>query len=552
MVLRFSDFEFDQQRAELRGPDGKAIKLRPKTFDMLALFIANAGRVVSKRELMEAVWPNIHVGEDSLFQCIRELRTALDDNQREMIKLVSGRGYLFDAEVTTGELAPGAKPPVVEREQVRPVLGLRRPVALAGVATLGAIIVLALAAPIFGLGLFTKTPTTIAVMPITIAGDDREASAMATGVAARLTDGLAKIENIRVVAPPMDVASPAQAAFVVSGELQKGARGWTLQARMIRTADREVQPVTAIAVDIKDSDLELQQTRLAAGIGHQLARRINTLMQSGAPSAITDISSSQGNAKVVIEQAMASITRTTRERFAAAQAMLEKALADDPDNVDLGVALAALQLRGIQMVWYGPDDARAAEANAGKILERALKAKPDSIPVLETYCRFVSATNGFVESLVACARVLSFDPWNGLALYLTGLGQIHLGRFEDALATFRQADRYDTPQVSRWTWLLGAGWADALMRRDDDAVTWLQRSIAVTPATGRTHMLLAAAYQRLGRTEEAKAAMKKGLELRPGTTALSVRTPTKNASPVYIEASNAIIAAMVKAGLPER
>jgi DNA-binding winged helix-turn-helix (wHTH) protein/tetratricopeptide (TPR) repeat protein len=552
MVLRFSDFEFDQQRAELRGPDGKAIKLRPKTFDMLALFIANAGRVVSKRELMEAVWPNIHVGEDSLFQCIRELRTALDDNQREMIKLVSGRGYLFDAEVTTGELAPGAKPPVVEREQVRPVLGLRRPVALAGVATLGAIIVLALAAPIFGLGLFTKTPTTIAVMPITIAGDDREASAMATGVAARLTDGLAKIENIRVVAPPMDVASPAQAAFVVSGELQKGARGWTLQARMIRTADREVQPVTAIAVDIKDSDLELQQTRLAAGIGHQLARRINTLMQSGAPSAITDISSSQGNAKVVIEQAMASITRTTRERFAAAQAMLEKALADDPDNVDLGVALAALQLRGIQMVWYGPDDARAAEANAGKILERALKAKPDSIPVLETYCRFVSATNGFVESLVACARVLSFDPWNGLALYLTGLGQIHLGRFEDALATFRQADRYDTPQVSRWTWLLGAGWADALMRRDDDAVTWLQRSIAVTPATGRTHMLLAAAYQRLGRIEEAKAAMKKGLELRPGTTALSVRTPTKNASPVYIEASNAIIAAMVKAGLPER
>src|SRR4051794_37897522 len=55
---------------------------------------------------------------------------------------------------------------------------------------------------------------------------------------------------------------------------------------------------------------------------------------------------------------------------------------------------------------------------------------------------------------------LSFDPWNGLALYLIGLGKLHLGRFDDALATFLQADRFDTPQVSRWTWLLGAGWAN--------------------------------------------------------------------------------------------
>ena len=44
----------------------------------------------------------------------------------------------------------------------------------------------------------------------------------------------------------------------------------------------------------------------------------------------------------------------------------------------------------------------------------ALRAKPNSIPVLEAYCRFLSATNHFVESLVICATVLSFDPWNGL------------------------------------------------------------------------------------------------------------------------------------------
>jgi tetratricopeptide (TPR) repeat protein len=126
---------------------------------------------------------------------------------------------------------------------------------------------------------------------------------------------------------------------------------------------------------------------------------------------------------------------------------------------------------------------------------------------------------------------LSFDPWNGLALYLIGLGKLHLGRFDDALATFLQADRFDTPQVSRWTWLLGAGWANVLNGHYEEALPWLQRSIAITPASGRPQMLLAAAYLKVGRIDEAKAAMQEGLKLRPGSTALNIALPRKNASP---------------------
>jgi len=116
-VFRFAGFELDQQRAELRRPDGRQVKLRPKTLEMLQLFAANAGRVLSKHELMEAVWPNIHVGEDSLFQCIRELRTALGDDRRQMIRVVSGRGYVFDIEVSTGPADV-----VAETEAVSPAM----------------------------------------------------------------------------------------------------------------------------------------------------------------------------------------------------------------------------------------------------------------------------------------------------------------------------------------------------------------------------------------------------------------------------------------------
>ena len=47
-ALRFGRFELDEERAELRRPDGEAVRLRPKTFAVLQVFLANAGRVLSK------------------------------------------------------------------------------------------------------------------------------------------------------------------------------------------------------------------------------------------------------------------------------------------------------------------------------------------------------------------------------------------------------------------------------------------------------------------------------------------------------------------------
>lgn len=551
-MFRFAGFHLDPQQAELRGPDGNAIKLRPKTFQMLRLFAANAGRILSKAELMEAIWPNVHVGEDSLFQCIREIRTALGDDRRELIKLVSGRGYLFAAEVSQG---PADKAPehIAPEAMAAPgkrlsVLGLRRPVA-AAVAALCSVIAFGAAASIFVPDLLFKAkPPAIAVMPIVAAGPDPDIVRIAANVTGSLTDGLARIDNIRVVTaqPVAASASPQPASartdLVLSGDLQKSEHVWELRARLTSSTTREVAWTTSVSVAIDGSNPALQESRLTAGLGHRLAAKINATLHAGNPS---------GSARVVVEQAKAAINQTTRERFAVAQTMLEKALADNPLNVDLEVALAAHILRGIQMVWYSAADSAAAERQAHALLQNALRTRPDYLPVHEAHCRFLGATNNFVDALVACAGALTFDPWNGLLLYNLGLAQLKLGRFEDALATFAQADRYDTPEVSRWTWLLGAGWANLLMSRDEDALPWLQRSIAITSATGRSHFLLAAAYQRLGRTDEAEAALAQTLALRPGSSARNIAPPQKNTSPRYLEAAEQIIRAGVAAGLPE-
>lgn len=557
-VVRFAGYELDEQRAQLRGPDGALIRLRPKSFEMLSLFAANAGRVLSKTELMEAVWPNIHVGEDGLFQCIREIRAALGDEQRQIIKLVSGRGYMFAPAVSLVAAPPA---PLQETGQnaleparhPRSRFGLRRPLAITAIAGACAIVGLALAASAFGPGLmFKRAPRSVAVLPLTDSSGDPRGGALASGVTAGLIDGLARIDNFSVVALPSANPAPASSPpsdYVLHGELLKGPRSWTVQVRVLNGATGEVQSVATTSIDA-DVGAQLQQSRLAAGVGDPLARRLNTLLEAGEDGA-TESDTAASNAKVVVEQATASINHTTRERFETAQAMLEGALTSEPDNVDLQVALAGLQLRGIQMAWYNPAASTAAESRAKALLERALQAKPRYIPVLEAYCRFLSATNDFVGSLVACAKALSFDPWNGSARYLVGLGQLHLGRFEEALATFEQADLFDTPAVSRWTWSLGAGWANLLLGRNDAALSWLQRSIAITPGSGRSHLLLAVAYQRLGRPDEAKAALATALELRPGSTALNVAVPTRNASPVFIEEGGQIVETMVEIGLPK-
>ena len=76
------------------------IKLRPKLYGALKYLVEHPGRLISKQELMQAVWPDSFVTDDSLVQCALELRRALDDRDQQLLKTVPRRGYLFAAKVT--------------------------------------------------------------------------------------------------------------------------------------------------------------------------------------------------------------------------------------------------------------------------------------------------------------------------------------------------------------------------------------------------------------------------------------------------------------------
>jgi DNA-binding winged helix-turn-helix (wHTH) protein len=77
-VYSFDDFVLDLDRGCLLRA-GQEVKLRPKVFGALQYLVQNSGRLVTKAELAEAVWSDTFVTDDSIVQCVVELRRALGD-----------------------------------------------------------------------------------------------------------------------------------------------------------------------------------------------------------------------------------------------------------------------------------------------------------------------------------------------------------------------------------------------------------------------------------------------------------------------------------------
>ncbi len=102
----FDDFTLDLGRGCLLRA-GQEIKLRPKSFDVLKYLVEHHGRLVSKSDLMQAVWPDAFVTDNSLVQCLIEVRRALGDDSQRYVKTVPRRGYIFEPQVN-GSLAEGA------------------------------------------------------------------------------------------------------------------------------------------------------------------------------------------------------------------------------------------------------------------------------------------------------------------------------------------------------------------------------------------------------------------------------------------------------------
>src|SRR5262249_34699172 len=98
-------------RRQLLFRGTESLRLRPRTYDALLHLARNPGRLISKQELMDVVWKDVAVTDDSLVQCLMEIRRALGDAE-DVIETVRGRGYLFNTDVRwVADDVVGSPPP---------------------------------------------------------------------------------------------------------------------------------------------------------------------------------------------------------------------------------------------------------------------------------------------------------------------------------------------------------------------------------------------------------------------------------------------------------
>jgi predicted ATPase/DNA-binding winged helix-turn-helix (wHTH) protein/Tfp pilus assembly protein PilF len=120
LKYRFAQFTLDPGRGMVLNAD-RVVKLRPKVYGALLYVLENRGRLIGKEELIHALWSDAFVTEDSLVQCMVELRRALDDRAQEIVKTVPRRGYVFTASVTTENCAGGSPAPAGALEDANSV-----------------------------------------------------------------------------------------------------------------------------------------------------------------------------------------------------------------------------------------------------------------------------------------------------------------------------------------------------------------------------------------------------------------------------------------------
>lgn len=122
-VYKFEGFVLDLVRGALLDARAMEVPLRAKSFDLLRLFVTNAGRLLDRDEINKAIWADVVVTDDAITQCVRDIRRALGDERQRILKTVPRRGYVLAASVTTpGEqrlTVPTAEPlPLPEKPSI--------------------------------------------------------------------------------------------------------------------------------------------------------------------------------------------------------------------------------------------------------------------------------------------------------------------------------------------------------------------------------------------------------------------------------------------------
>jgi tetratricopeptide (TPR) repeat protein len=236
--------------------------------------------------------------------------------------------------------------------------------------------------------------------------------------------------------------------------------------------------------------------------------------------------------------------------------LCERALAIDPNNL---IALSNLSVK----YWSPALNGRSADPERNlkrgeELVEKALTVDPNFAYALHWKAIILSSKGLTDEAIAEEERTLSLDPSIVEANVTLGVTIRRLGRFEKSLELIDKALRLSPrdPSVSYWY----TGKADALfaLKRYDEAIDWVRRTIVTDPALPGANSTLAAALALTGQVAEAHEVVQRFASLHPASpitiaaaNALKDRLTRQHPNPRYLEYWDRRIEGLRKAGVPE-
>lgn len=204
-IYTFQGFRLDAQRRILARGDGAPIPLAPKVFDALLYLVERPGQLLDKRQMIEAIWPNVIVEENNLNQAISTLRRVLGESpgQHRFIVTEPGRGYRFVATVGTGieEVDTAHRPDTggaAPKEEIRADVSARKRTRNL-VITLSVIVLLAAIFAYFIGAQRTVLANSVAVLPLVDLSPDPANAYIAAGMHADIISQLPKLRGLNVI-----------------------------------------------------------------------------------------------------------------------------------------------------------------------------------------------------------------------------------------------------------------------------------------------------------------------------------------------------------------
>ena len=412
MPFQFEDFVLDPDRRELRRA-GALVAVEPQVFDLIHHLILNRDRVVTRDDLLDAVWNGRVVSESTLASRINAARRALNDSGEEqrLIRTVARKGVRF-----VGKVGGTEQPNELSASSsVLPAIGD---------ATDATPLILAL-----------PDRPAIAVLPFTNLSGEPEQEYFSDGISEDIITALSKLRWFFVIARNSSfmykgkavhmkqVAEELGVRYVVEGSVRKGGDRVRITAQLNDVAsgshlwaeryDRELADVFAVQDEIAESIVATIEPKLYAAESFRAQRK--------PPDSM--------DAWDLVMRALSHYWRVTRQDNVVAQALLEKAIAIDPNY---GQALGVLATSYMFTVHMGWMDITTAMPIAERAALAAIHADSEDPWAYNALGHVYLFARRFEDSFSEFEMALRLNPNFALAQGYYGLSLSYSGRWQDA------------------------------------------------------------------------------------------------------------------------